>query len=232
MASATVPVRLLAGVAAGLAGTFVLQGLLAGSGWWAPKTLPPIRRDPAEFMVEQAESALPAARRAQVPPQGKAAAEKGLQLGYGATFGMLYGLAATSVYPFVVGGFLGELDWGPVWGGYLGLLLGGAAYISIGMLISSYTTDQMTAFFASFFLSLLLFIADKGLIFLGTGRWVAYVEYFCFDYHFKQIARGVPSLTWRIRHAASPRASRRVASAAAAYSHSTKRGRRACCARQ
>ena len=93
MASPTVPVRLLAGVTAGLAGTFVLRGLLAGSGRWAPETLPQIRRDPAEFMVEQAESALPVARRAQVPPKGKAAAEKGLQLGYGATFGMLYGLA-------------------------------------------------------------------------------------------------------------------------------------------
>ena len=84
MANPTLPVRLLAGVAAGLAGTFVPQGLLAGSGRWAPETLRPIRRDSAEFMVEQAESALPAARRAQVPPKGKAAAEKGLQLGYGA----------------------------------------------------------------------------------------------------------------------------------------------------
>ena len=84
MANPTLPIRLLAGVAAGLAGTFVLQGLqglLAGSGRWAPETLPPIRRDPAEFMVEQAESALPAARRVQVPPKGKAAAEKGLHLG-------------------------------------------------------------------------------------------------------------------------------------------------------
>ena len=74
MANPTLPVRLLAGVAAGLAGTFVLQGLIAGSGRWVPETLPPIRRDPAEFMVEQAESALPVARRAQVAPKGKAAA--------------------------------------------------------------------------------------------------------------------------------------------------------------
>ena len=73
MANPTLPVRLLAGLAAGLAGTFVLQGLLAGSGRWAPDTLPPIRRDPAEFMVEQAESALPEARRPQVPPKGRAA---------------------------------------------------------------------------------------------------------------------------------------------------------------
>jgi len=83
VAGPTVPLRLLAGAAAGLAGTFVLQGLLAGSGRWAPQTLPPIRQEPAEFMVEQAESTLPPARRAQVPPKGRAAAEEGLRLGPG-----------------------------------------------------------------------------------------------------------------------------------------------------
>ena len=119
MASATLPVRLLAGAAAGLAGTFVLQGLLAGSARWAPKTLPPIRRDPAEFMVEQAESALPPARRAQVPPKGRTAAEKGLPLGYGATFGMLYGLAAREGSPLLAGAVLGLATWAV---GYLGWL--------------------------------------------------------------------------------------------------------------
>jgi hypothetical protein len=119
MAGATLPVRLLAGAAAGLAGTFVLQGLLAGSRRWAPATLPPIRQDPAEFMVEQAESALPATRRAQVPPKGKAAAEKGLHLGYGASFGMLYGLAAGERDPLLTGALLGLVTWAV---GYLGWL--------------------------------------------------------------------------------------------------------------
>jgi hypothetical protein len=119
MARATLPVRLLAGAAAGLAGTFVLQGLLAGSRRWAPATLPPIRQDPAQFMVEQAESAIPAARRAQVPPKGKAAAEKGLHLGYGAAFGMLYGLAGGERDPLLTGAVLGLATWAV---GYLGWL--------------------------------------------------------------------------------------------------------------
>jgi hypothetical protein len=119
MASATLPVRLLAGAAAGLAGTFVLQGLLAGSGRWAPDTLPPIRRDPAEFMVEQAESAVPAARRRALPPAGRAAAEKGLQVGYGTTFGVLYGLAAGAGNPLLAGAVLGLATWAV---GYLGWL--------------------------------------------------------------------------------------------------------------
>jgi hypothetical protein len=119
MASATLPVRLLAGAAAGLAGTLVLQGLLAGSARWAPKTLPEMRRDPAEFMVEQAESTLSPTRRAQVPPKGKAAAEKGLPLGYGATFGMLYGLTARGGSSLLAGAVLGLATWAV---GYLGWL--------------------------------------------------------------------------------------------------------------
>jgi hypothetical protein len=119
MAHPTFPVRLVAGAAAGLAGTFVLQGLLAGSGRWAPATLPPIRRDPAEFMVEQAESALPAARRPALPPAGRAAAEKGLQLGYGMTFGVLYGLVAGAGSPVLAGVALGLATWAV---GYLGWL--------------------------------------------------------------------------------------------------------------
>lgn len=98
-------------------------------------------------------------------------------------------LAATLVFPIVVSR-MGDLDMGPVWGGYVGLLLGGGAYIALGMLISSYASDQVSAFFASFFLGMLLFIVDKGLIFMGVTV-APVIEYLCFDYHFKSIARGV-----------------------------------------
>lgn len=119
MAHPTLPVRLLAGAAAGLVGTIVLQGFLAGSRRWAPTTIPPIRRDPAEFMVEQAASAMPAAHRRSLPPAGRAAAEKGLHLGYGATFGLLYGLAAGARNPLLAGAVLGLATWAT---GYLGWL--------------------------------------------------------------------------------------------------------------
>lgn len=99
-------------------------------------------------------------------------------------------LLATVVYPIAVSR-MGDLDMGPVWGGYLGLLLGGAAYISLGMLISSYTTDQISAFFIAFFVGYFFFLIDKGLIFMGTGTVPAIIEYLSFDYHFKSISRGV-----------------------------------------
>src|SRR5262249_22320159 len=98
-------------------------------------------------------------------------------------------LAATLIYPIVVSR-MGDLDWGPVWGGYLGLILGGGAYIAIGMLVSSYSRDQISAFFVSFFLGYFFFLIDKGLIFMGVTL-VPVLEYLSFDYHFKSIARGV-----------------------------------------
>jgi ABC-2 type transport system permease protein len=99
-------------------------------------------------------------------------------------------LVATLVYPFAVSR-MGDLDFGPVWGAYLGLLLGGGAYISIGMLVSSYSRDQISAFFVSFFIGYLFFLIDKGLIFMGVGALPSVIEYLSFDFHFKSIARGV-----------------------------------------
>lgn len=55
------------------------------------------------------------------------------------------GLALTFVLPFTVAG-LGNLDWGPVIGGYIGALLLGAGYLAIGQFVSSTTENQILAF--------------------------------------------------------------------------------------
>lgn len=43
-------------------------------------------------------------------------------------------------------GAIGKLDWGPVIGGYLGAILMGAAFVAIGLFISSLTKNQIVAF--------------------------------------------------------------------------------------
>jgi ABC-2 type transport system permease protein len=53
-------------------------------------------------------------------------------------------LALTLGLPITVS-LLGNMDWGPVFGGYLGALLMAAAYISIGLFISSRTDNQIVA---------------------------------------------------------------------------------------
>lgn len=53
-------------------------------------------------------------------------------------------LALTLGLPITVS-LLGPLDWGPVFGGYLGALLMAAAYIAIGLYLSSRTDNQIVA---------------------------------------------------------------------------------------
>lgn len=57
-------------------------------------------------------------------------------------------LALTLPVPIFIE-IVGDLDWGPVVGGYLGLLLLAAAYLAIGMLISSLTSSQLVALMLS-----------------------------------------------------------------------------------
>ncbi|PWH13647.1 MAG: ABC transporter permease [Ardenticatenia bacterium] len=53
-------------------------------------------------------------------------------------------LALTFFLPITVA-FLGDLDWGPVFGGYLAAILMAAAYVAIGLFISSRTNNQIVA---------------------------------------------------------------------------------------
>lgn len=97
-------------------------------------------------------------------------------------------IACTITYPLAISR-MGELDWGPVLGGYIGLLLGGASYVAFGVMVSSFTKDQITAFFVAFIVGAVFFMMNKALIFFGAAA--PYLEYLCPDYHFTSIARGV-----------------------------------------
>jgi len=55
------------------------------------------------------------------------------------------GLGLTLGLPFTVA-TLGDLDWGPVLGGYLGAVLLGAGYLAVGQFVSATTENQILAF--------------------------------------------------------------------------------------
>ena len=57
---------------------------------------------------------------------------------------LVVGLALTAPLPVTVA-MLGDLDWGPVFAGYLAAALLGAAYISIGLFVSAKTENQIVA---------------------------------------------------------------------------------------
>ena len=86
--------------------------------------------------------------------------------------------------------FLGNPEWKPVVAGYLGLLLMGGCFISVGLLVSSLTKNQIVAGIATFAVFLLLWVIN----WIGesagpTTRDV--VTYLSITEHFDDFARGV-----------------------------------------
>jgi ABC-2 type transport system permease protein len=95
----------------------------------------------------------------------------------------------TFIYVLVLSG-IGDFDFGSVVSGYIGLILLGAAYLSIGVFTSSLTENQIVAFITGFVIIFALFMLDKVLIFLPAFL-ASFFEYLSVNYHFSNIARGV-----------------------------------------
>ena len=84
----------------------------------------------------------------------------------------------------------GDLDWGPVIGGYLGAILLVAAFASVGLLASSLTRNQIIAFIIGMSVCFFLTLIDKMLFFLPES----FIDIFQFlgaDFHFQNISRGI-----------------------------------------
>jgi len=90
--------------------------------------------------------------------------------------------------------FLGKLDWGPVIGGYLGAILLGATYSSIGLLASSITRNQVVAFIIGMAVCLTLTLLIDFMLFFLPNFLVGIFQYLSANYHFKNIAKGVIDL--------------------------------------
>jgi ABC-2 type transport system permease protein len=109
-------------------------------------------------------------------------------LGVLALYGVL--LLLTIPYPVSVAS-LGNLDAGPVLTAYLGLFLTGAAMLAIGLMFSSFTSNQIVAFFASAFVCFVLWLLDKILPFIPSGILTDVAAYMAIDKHLQDMARGV-----------------------------------------
>ena len=85
---------------------------------------------------------------------------------------------------------LGPLDRGPAIGGYLGLVLMGGAYVSIGVMASSLTRNPIVSFIVAFVISFGLYLLGRLTQFLPQA-WQGLVAYLSIDGHFENIGRGV-----------------------------------------
>ncbi len=85
--------------------------------------------------------------------------------------------------------FLGSPDFGPIIGGYVGVILLSAAYTSIGLLASSFTRNQIISFISSWAACFILWLIDKVVVFFPSP--LGFISYFGTDFHFQNIAKGL-----------------------------------------
>ncbi len=102
---------------------------------------------------------------------------------------MAAALLPTLSYPICVS-MLGELDWGPVIGGYMGAILLAAAYAAIGLFASSLTRNQIVAFIVGTVICFSLTLINAMLYFFPVPL-LGVISYLGASSHFNNIAKGV-----------------------------------------
>ena len=98
-------------------------------------------------------------------------------------------LVPTLAYPVIIS-FLGQLDWGPVIGGYIGALLLGASFSAIGLFASSLTRNQIIAFIIGIAICFFLTTLENMLFFLPENL-LGFFAYLGANVHFENISKGV-----------------------------------------
>jgi len=98
-------------------------------------------------------------------------------------------LAVTLIHLGVLFAF-GQPEWIPIATGYLGLLLMGGCFISVGLLISSFTRNQIVAVMATFAVFLLLWVINWAGPLTGP-RTSAVLDYLSITSHLDDFTRGV-----------------------------------------
>jgi ABC-2 type transport system permease protein len=85
---------------------------------------------------------------------------------------------------------LGDLDWGPVVGGFVGALLLGAAFCAVGLFASALTKNQIIAFIIGMIICFALTMVDKILFFLPESM-LGFFQFIGADFHFENVSRGI-----------------------------------------
>ncbi|MFC1613174.1 ABC transporter permease subunit [Patescibacteria group bacterium] len=93
--------------------------------------------------------------------------------------------------PFTVSR-IGNMDWGVVIGGYIGAILMGGAYISLGLFISSLTKNQIIAFLIGIVSCFGVFIIGADFVLQKMNSSVVPLfQFLSVGYHFNNIGKGI-----------------------------------------
>lgn len=100
-------------------------------------------------------------------------------------------LTLTLTIPVTVA-VLGDADPGPIIGGYIGLLLLGAAYLAIGLFVSALTENQIIAFIVGVVACFILLIFGEPIFTISIPDFlVGIFQYLGLATHFASVGRGV-----------------------------------------
>lgn len=86
----------------------------------------------------------------------------------------------------------GNIDMGATWGSYIGLILLGGCYASIGVFSSAATSNQIVAFVLGMFLCFFFYVGFQQISNLSLfGGWDSFIQNLGIQYHYDSISRGV-----------------------------------------
>ena len=103
---------------------------------------------------------------------------------------ILVGLLGTMIHYLTLFNVGSTIDHGAVFTGYIGLILLGGVYTSVGLFASSLTENQVVAFIIGIAIVLIFFMMDKLLFFMPPSM-TGIIQYLSTDFHLSNMSRGV-----------------------------------------
>ncbi len=100
-------------------------------------------------------------------------------------------LVGPTLYYVLILKLLGSPDPGPIFTSYIGILLLGASFLSIGVFASSVTQNQVIAYFLGLTILILLWVIDFASSIAGTGPAGNIVTYLAITGHYTNFFQGV-----------------------------------------
>jgi ABC-2 type transport system permease protein len=87
---------------------------------------------------------------------------------------------------------VGNVDTGAIWGSYIGLILLGGVYVSIGVFTSALTENQIVAFILAAVVSFIFYSGFEALASVPYfGNWDSMLVSLGIDFHYRSVSRGV-----------------------------------------